>query len=66
MIICKWPDHPDDHLPNSNNNNSNKNQEMGQKEEKEVKKFLQTDGRVDQTKEVQEVLADLKSGNELD
>ena len=37
-----------------------------EKEEKEEKKFFRTDGRVDQTKVVQDVLVDLKSGNELD
>ena len=25
MIICKWRDPPDDHLPDSNNNKKNKN-----------------------------------------
>ena len=43
-----------------------KKEEKEEKEEKGEKKFLWTDGWVDKTKEVQEVLADLKSGNELD
>ena len=65
MIICKRPAPPADHLQEAGNNNNDKeeekkNEEEEEKEEKE-KKFLRTGSRADQSKVVQEVLADLKS-----
>ena len=65
MIICKRPAFPDDHLQEAGNNNNDKEEEKKKEEEEEKeekeKKFLRTGSRADQSKVVQEVLADLKS-----
>ena len=65
MIICKRPAPPDDHLQEAGNNNNDKEEEKKKEEEEEKKekekKFLRTGSRADQSKVVQEVLADLKS-----
>ena len=65
MIICKRPAPPDDHLQEAGNNNNDKEEEKKKEEEEEKeekeKKFLRTGSRMDQSKVVQEVLADLKS-----
>ena len=60
MIICRRPAPPDDHLQEAGNNNNDKEEEK-KKEEEEEKKFVRTGSRADQSKVVQEVLADLKS-----
>ena len=62
MIICKRPAPPDDHLQEAGNNNNDKEEEKKKEEEEEKeKKILRTGSRADQSKVVQEVLADLKS-----
>ena len=62
MIICKRPAPLDDHLQEAGNNNNDKEEEKKKEEEEEKeKKFLRTGSRADQSKVVQEVLADLKS-----